>query len=308
MNQQTSGEIADHERDQRRRVDGMLRTTWFDSVTSLLMALMLFLGTLVSVLLVVWLLLERPSEIDEQKPVKIRWGSFNPEGLEQDFLEPGEDEVVDLTEPSMQDSLLAVTDAVSNVAASRRTNLINRSGRQGDKSDGDSRPPGPDGVDDLIPRFERWQLNFSAKDLDSYARQLDHYGTEIGLIGGGIQGVDYARFLSSPRPRLRHGTSSDETRLYFLWTDAGPLMRFDRQLMRRAFDSGSSNTPVENRQMLKFISQGLENQLAKLELKYARSKGHATIDSIAKTVFISTPRGEGYQFVVAAQRYRKPKD
>lgn len=45
-----------------------------------------------------------------------------------------------------------------------------------------------------------------------------------------------------------------------------------------------------------------------VELEYAIDKGHPTIDSIAKTVFISRPHGDGYQFVVAGQRYRKQTD
>lgn len=307
MNQQTPGDIADHDRDQQHRVDGMLRTTWFDSVTSFLMPRMLILGTLVSVLLVVWILLERPSEMDRMKPEKMSWGSFNPEVLEHDFLEPSEDEDVDLAKSRMQDSLPGATEAVRNVAASSHNSRINQPSRQGENGDGGSRPSRPDGVDNLIPRFERWQLNFSGKDLDSYARKLDHYGIEIGLFGGGIQGVDHASLPSSPRPRVRHGTSSDEKRLDFLCTEAAPLTWYDRPLLRRGFDPSSSNIPIENRQMLKFISQWVENQLAKLELEYARDEGQATFGSIAKTVSLSSPQGDGCQFLAVAQQYPKPK-
>ena len=35
----------------------------------------------------------------------------------------------------------------------------------------------------IIPRFERWQLEFSAKGLQNYAKQLDHFGFELGMIG-----------------------------------------------------------------------------------------------------------------------------
>ncbi len=85
-------------------------------------------------------------------------------------------------------------------------------------------------------------------------------------------------------------------------------MEFDRQLLQRAFVASASEAEVEKRQMLKFISPKLENQLAKIELEYAIAKGHPTIDSIAKTVFISRPQGDAYQFVVAGQRYRNQKD
>lgn len=308
MTQQTSGDTVDLARDQRRHVDAILRTTWFDSLTSFLLALVLWLSTLVLVLVVVWLLSGNASETAPWPPEEISWGSAHPHGLQQDFLEPGAEEVVELSEPSMRDSLLAVSDAVSLVAASQPASLVNQPGQHRAASDGDSRPPGPDGTDDVVPRFQRWQLNFTAQNLDSYARQLDHYGIEIGLVGGGIQGVDYAGSLSSARPRVRRGNSSDEHRLYFLWSVEGPLMQFDHQLLQRAFDSTASDISVENRQMLKFIGPELENQLTKLELEYAMERGHSTVDSIAKTVFVSRPHGSGYQFVVLQQRYRTPHD
>ncbi len=309
MIQQTSGDTVDLTRDEMRRLNGRLRTTWFDSVTSFLTALVLFFGTLVLVLVVLWMLSDERAENGPVPPQKIVRGTINPEGIERDFLQPGVAEIVDLSAPSMQDSLLAVTDVVSHVAASAQTNLLNQPGKQGERGDGDSRPPGPaDGTDDVVPRFERWQLNFTAQDLASYARQLDHYEIELGLIGGGIQGLDYASSLASEQPHSRHGVSSDEKRLYFIWTQPGPLMQFDRQLLQRAFVSAASDAEVKKRQMLKFISPELENRLAKIELEYAIAKGHPTIDSIAKTVFISRPHDDGYQFVVAGQRYRKQKD
>jgi hypothetical protein len=309
MTQQTSGDTVDLSSDEMRRMNGMLRTTWFDSVTSFLTALVLFLGTLVLALLVLWMLSDERAENGPVPPPKIVLGTVNPKGFERDFLEPGAAETVDLSAPNMQDSLLAVTDVVSHVAASAQTNLLNQPGKQGERGDGDSRPLGPsDGTDDVVPRFERWQLNFTARDLHSYARQLDHYEIELGLIGGGIQGLDYASSLASEQPQSRHGDSRDEKRLYFIWTQAGPLMQFDRQLLQRAFVSAASDAEVEKRQLLKFISPELENRLAKIELEYAIAKGHSTIDSISKTVFISRPQGDGYQFLVAGQRYRKQKD
>ncbi len=209
MIQQTSSDTVDLTRDEKRRVNGMLRTTWFDSVTSFLMALVLFLGTLVLVLAVLWMLSEEPAENGPLPPEKFVWGTVNPEGFQRDFLEPGVEEIVDLSEPNMQDSLLAVTAAVSHVAASAQSDqsnqpsLINQVGKQGEHGDSDSRPPGPpDGTDAVVPRFERWQLNFTADDLASYARQLDHYEIELGLIGGGIQGLDYVSSLASKQPQV----------------------------------------------------------------------------------------------------------
>jgi hypothetical protein len=129
----------------------------------------------------------------------------------------------------------------------------------------------------------------------------NHYGIELGLIGGSIQGVDYASKLST-RPQLRRGQSSLEKRLYFMWTRPSPLMQFDRQLLRHA------GAQLERREMLKFIPPPLENQLAKIELEYASARGHQSLEPVAKTIFTSKAEADGYHFVVSAQRDRKRKD
>jgi hypothetical protein len=96
-----------------------------------------------------------------------------------------------------------------------------------------------------------------------------------------------------------------------MWSRPSPLIQFDRQLLRRAGAqlgsvSGASG-PGQKREILKFIPPPLENQLAKIELEYAMARGRS-VNSIANTVFLSRSGGDGYQFVVSGQRYRKQKD
>ena len=78
-------------------------------------------------------------------------------------------------------------------------------------------------------------------------------------------------------------------------------MQFDRQLLQQA------GVQLPNRQMLKFIPTDLENELARLELDYARERGHQSVTEIAKTVFESKGSGDGYAFEVISQRYRKAR-
>ena len=206
-------------------------------------------------------------------------------------------------EPTLQDTIEAVTDAVSSVAATLVTTDTTSTATTAGTGAGDSRPPGPEGEgDDIIPRFERWQLNFTARDIGLYARQLDFYKIELGAIGGSIQGVDVASNLSGSPKKYRVVKTEDEKRLYFMWNSPSPLMQFDRQLL------GKAGIPLPNRQMLKFISDPLENQLAHIEQAYWESKGYTSVTQIAKTVFESKADGRGYKFVVTSQRYRKPKN
>jgi len=280
-----------------------LRTSKFDSVSSLLQALVLFIGVFVFMLFIVWWTsrLSLPMKPMEILIENAAGRGDNAEGFERDFEPPGAEEVEALAEPTMQDTIAAVTDAVSSVAASLETTNSNASATTQGTGKGDSRPPGPEGEgEDIVPRSERWQLNFSAKNLNGYAQQLDYYKIELAAIGGTIQGVDYASQLAGT-PKIRRGQSDTEKRLYFMWATESPLKRFDQQLLQKA------GVPLSGRQMLKFLEPSLENLLANIELDYAKEKGHQSVTEIAKTVFESKPVNGGYAFVVVDQRYRKPK-
>jgi hypothetical protein len=282
-----------------------LRISRFDIVTSFFMALILFIGTFALMLFIIWLtsrwtfpplpiqpLIENPAGRGE-----------NPEGFERDFEPPGAEEVEELMEPTLQDTIEAVTDAVSTVAAALVTSDTQAVATTQGTGAGDSRPPGPPGEgEDIIPRFERWQLNFTARDLRAYATQLDFYKIELGAIGGSIQGVDVAKNLAGGSPqKYRIVDTQAEKRLYFMWNSPSPLMQFDQQLLQQAA------IPLASRQMLKFIPKDLENQLAQIELEYSTSKGYPSVTQIAKTVFESKAEGGSYKFEVISQRYRKGK-
>lgn len=273
------------------------RISRFDMVTSLFMALILFIGVFVTMLFIIWLtsrisFAPRPiAPIIEQAAGR----ADNAEGFERDFDPPSAEEIEELLEPTLEETIDAVTDAVSSVAATVSNVQATTEAR------GDSRPPGPAGEGaDMIPRGERWQLNFTARSLPEYAAQLDHYQIELGAIGGGIQGVDVASNLAAAPQQRRIIDTESEQRLYFMWTTTGPLMQYDRQLLQKA-----GITLGGNRTMMKFIPQDLENKLAQLELEYAQSKGRQSVVEIAKTIFESVASQDGYEFQVVSQRYRK---
>ena len=97
-----------------------LRITKFDIITSFFMALILFIGTFVTILFIVWLTSRwsfppRAIEAIIENPAG---RGPNPEGFERDFEPPGAEEVEELMEPTLAETLEAVTDAVSTVAAS----------------------------------------------------------------------------------------------------------------------------------------------------------------------------------------------
>ncbi|MEM9643429.1 MAG: hypothetical protein AAF989_00435 [Planctomycetota bacterium] len=280
-----------------------LRTSRFDVVTSLFMSLIWFLGVFVLMMFIVWMLSGEPRPLVMKAPIEEANGrADNAEGTERDFEPPGEEEVEELLEPTLEDTIEAVTDAVSSVAASLVTNDTPTTATAVGSGKGDSRPPGPMGEGpNTVPRGERWQLNFKAKNLKAYAAQLDFFGIELAAMGE-TQGVDYAFNLSGQPQTRRLLDTTTEKRLYFMWTRPSELQRFDQQLLLAAGVSLSGN-----RAQLRFLPAKLEDYLYNLEMQLAASKGHPSPSEIAKTIFEAKAGADGgYVFEVIEQRYRTP--
>ncbi|MFO1066709.1 MAG: hypothetical protein U0892_22855 [Pirellulales bacterium] len=281
-----------------------LRTSKVDTVASLLATALLLLGGIVGVLAIIFVIqnftikYEIPIPIEEEK---VAGRGDHAEGFERDIEPPGSDEVEEFNEQPLQETMQAVTDVASSVAAAVDSVDTNAMASSAGKGRGDSRPPGPLGEgDNVIPRFQRWELKFAAKNVNSYAQQLDFYNIELGCIGGNIPTVDYAAGLVGT-PKKRSGLSKEEKRLYFMWRQDGPLVAYDRQLLTKA------GIRTEDRQLLKFIPKELEDKLAQIEKAQAIKNGHSTVKEIAKTVFESQAEGSGFAFQVIDQRYRVAK-
>ena len=283
-----------------------LRTQKVDVVASMLMSGLVVVGLIVLLLFVVWLTQTFTWQAGEIRidQERVAGRGDHAEGFERDIEPPGAEEVLDLTEPTLAETLEAITEAATTVAASLQSvetdSLVTATG----SGRGDSRPAGPLGEgEDVIPRYERWELKFQAKGLRPYASQLDHYKIELGCVGGGIPTVDYAYQLSN-NPQKRSGSSADENkraRLFFMWRQQNPLLEFDRQLLSEA------GVQTRVRQVLKFIPKELEEQLYQIEMRHAASQGHSSVTEIAKTIFESRAAASGgYEFVVIEQRYRVP--
>ncbi|OYP35992.1 hypothetical protein [Rhodopirellula sp. MGV] len=299
--QQEAGDARERLRDERQHERAKLKVSRFDSVTSLFLALILFLGAFVLMMFIVWLLSGEPKvkaiePIIENPPGR----GENPEGFERDFEPPGAEEVEDLMEPTLADTIEAVTDAVSSVAASLTTSNTNATASTQGTGKGDSRPPGPEGEgDDIIGRWERWELTFNAKGKKDYARQLDFYNIQLAAFGGGGPNViDMASNLSSSPKKSVNQDPKSEERLYFSWKLSNPLMQFDRQLL------GEAGIAYSGRNVIRFIPSELENGLAQMEKEYCERKGKKFPHDIAKTVFESSAEGNGFAFSIVSQRYR----
>ena len=271
-----------------------LNVSAFDRTASLLIALLVLVGTTVTMLLVMWM---SNKVFVSQEDVAIEYieplAAGNSQGDMRDLEEPGEEEVEDLTEPQMEETLDAVTDAIS----AQRATLESFEGeaRSSTKGKGGSGKLGEGGTADIIPRWQRWEILFTTSTMNVYAEQLDFFNIELAAVGGGSPTIDYASQLSRRNPATRRGKADEEDRIYFAWRK-GKLQSADKQLLSKAGISTSGKVQVQ------FYPANTVNMLAGVERAYA---GDIPLEGIAKTVFGVKTDGNQHSFFVIEQRRRR---
>lgn len=282
-------------------VDLPIKTTNYDRVAGMLVSLLLLIGGSVGVLFIVWLttvLVFAPAPVPVKLVENVAGRGDHAAGFARDLEAPGEEEMPELQEPQIQTALEAVTDAVSIVAASMdvfdTTSVTTSKGKGGL---GDSRPPGPLGEgDNIIPRWERWEVRYISNSINAYAQQLDFFKIELGAAGG-KPNIDYASNFGQGKPDTRQGPTKDEKRLYMTWK-SGTLKQFDQQLLGRA----GINT--NGRMLMQFYPEETEDRLAWIEMENAKKLGHPNVKEFLRTVFGVRAVGRGFEFHVIEQRFR----
>ena len=268
----------------------------------MLLALLILIGVVVFCLLMAWLGSRVFFPPLKSVPVRLEQvGGGMESGIVGESMQldsPTPQDVAhesDLIEPEFQDTLKTVLDAVAirqadlDTPAEAEQDTTARGGGQqigtGNKP-GYGSGPGKPG----IPPHIRWQIHFDAGGtLDSYAKQLDFFQIELGVLDS--KQVIYASKFSTPKPTTRTGPGGkSEKRLYFSWRQ-GKLREADHDLMRRA------GIPTEGKTVLQFYSDDLEQLLLRLERDY---RG-VDASKIRRTVYGIRPQGKGYEFFVIDQ-------
>ncbi len=279
-----------------------LRLSRFDAVTSFLSALMIFLGTTVSVLFLLWLLASGPVPQPGMQ-VERTLTSASPIGSAQDFEPPGAEEVEDLLDPSLAETVDAVSTTLRRISLEAATIANHSNASSNGFVDGkiDARSTGPGDVD-AIGRWERWEIAFHARGIKDYASQLDFFGIELGAFGGGENVIESASHLTAQPVRHVNRQPGTEQRLYFSWKRSNPFAQFDRQLLAAA------DIPTVDRNVVRFIPRDLEDTLASMEKEFCENNGRSFPGDIAKTTFQSDTTENGFAFQVVNQRYRSDPD
>jgi len=271
--------------------DYTLRVSAYDRVAGMLLALLVLIGTIVLILLVIWLT-SRIFAIQEAVPVIMEQigegGGALGDSME---MEAPSMEETDLEQPELTDTLTAISDAIAAQAAVIENPALYAEMRQKGGGSGDGRMAGSGGGRPGKPRH--WEVRFiEGNTVETYARQLDFFGIELGVLMPGNK-VEYAFHLTKAKPDRRTGPADQEKRYYLTWRRGG-LQAADRELLSRAgIDPGG-------RLILKFLPPEVEGQLVALE----RAKAGDDVDNIRATYFGIVAEGQGFRFYVLDQRYK----
>lgn len=283
----------------------VLRETRYDLVTSFLMAVVLALALAVVWLLSLWMA-ARPARGTETVPleiIEIPGGAEDgvvdetlrldsPEDVSDD---PSLAEIPDDPEvaETLEDVIELADSATTQAQQQFELDAVNR-GRPGSAAGSGRQALGLGPGETGLPREQRWFVRFDDEGtLSDYARQLDFFGIELGVLKADGT-LTYVSQFAGDTPTVRSATSgAGERRLYMTWQGGGRKIA-DVQLLRTA------GVDVGGGVIFHFYPPETENQLAELERNYANRE---TID-IRRTYFLVESTGDGgFRFTVTRQTY-----
>lgn len=277
-----------------------LGTSAYEQVAGGIVSLLIVVGTCVFALVLMWVT-SRVRVPVRAVPVQLvevsgggdmtigqgAGGAFDAPNLEDLAKQP------ELTVNSLPQLLAALPTALAQRKVTPSTQTLpgdaNTSGTGGSGGSSGSGPGQGEGRAGFS-RAQRWEIRLSEGiSLDEYARRLDYFEIELGLVGPSPE-IEYVSLFRAAKPQVRRGPREAEQRLFLTWRQ-GALRKADADLIKRA------GLDVGERVILQFLPAQLEEQLAALEQKFA---GRQPFE-IRRTQFVVRPRGKGFEFVVIDQ-------
>jgi hypothetical protein len=288
-----------------------LKVSRYDRASSMLLALLVTVGAAAALLFVVWLsgkMSDPPGQYVGPKLVPPpREGGDGRESGGTQVDTPSEEHVAgkDDKTTTAQEDFEALNTAVTSKAVVMDDLDIPAEKRHGSKGTGGGTGggdgPGSGGRElplEPPPKAEpprNWQVTFASNTLAAYAKQLDFFKIELGILQPDNK-IVYLYNLSKSKPdtRVVIDPAANEKRYYLTWR-TGEMQQADRELFNRAgIDAGGFV-------ILKFLPKEAENALVKLEQAYAG----AAPKRIKLTRFGVQPDGDGFKFYVIEQSLRR---
>lgn len=275
-----------------------LSVSAYDRTASLLVALLILVGLLVTGLIIVYFSLQL---VDTSVTVPISLAEASRPanaamGVARDIEPPGLEEAPELTDPQLPETLSVIAAAVASreaLLADEAIQAETAAGRGAGLGDNRQAGPGGEGPVERVPRWERWQIRYLSPESPTvYAQQLDFFGIEVAALGADNR-VHYAYNLTQPSPDVRVGSPAEESRIRFAWR-SGNLQLADRRLLERA------GVRVDIRAVVQFVPPEVEARLLSLEKAHAQGRD---VNEIRRTVFRVEREGQGFAFRVEEQDF-----
>ncbi len=283
---------------QRPKLSVETKASAYDKLNAALIASILLVGFLVAALFLIWLTtafdytsqkkaitMDRADEAGNEKPV----------GEADDVLEPGVEEFPEVETPQLANALEAVTTAVSTVRAS----LEERSGMAAEMGAGSgfgSREGGPGTGGDSVPEYKRWIIQYESDSLDTYAKQLDFFSIDIGVLHKTNKKIWRVSNLSA-QPTVTESSQQAEAKTLRFMHKKQKMLRWDQTLASKA---GAS---IDNAITCQFYPEPTRQIIRDIEGAALREAGRVVKD-VRNTILKLENGPEGFTFTVVDLLYR----
>ncbi len=279
------------------------RVSTYEKLSSFLIASIIIMGMMTLIGFMIWMTMFEWGSHTIVTPMQEQFGNDDrPEGVADDWQEPGVEEFPEVEQPQLADALEALTDAVSSVAAQLEKVDGNALQMGTGPGLGDIRERGKGrGNSRLVPEAQRWRIEYSASSMGEYRTQLDFFKIELGALSKTTGRIDLIRDLTRPTPTRDFTSRVNEKRLYFSHTQQN-LRRWDQRI---AQDAGV--TDILERIIVQFYGEPTRQNLRDIEDAYIKQEGRELLE-VQRTFYRIRPRGNGYEFYVHKVEYRLPPD
>ncbi len=225
------------------------------------------------------------------------FGDEKPEGVEDDVLEPGVEEFPEVEVPQLAQALEAVTNALSSV----RANMEHRSGDAAQMGKGrglGSRDGGEGtGKGDVLPEHKRWKIEYSAKSIDSYAKQLSYFKIDLGAVNK-LNNEIVKLIDPGGRALIVNSNRAQEKKSVYFAHERPQLARWEEAMFKNKGVSMTHSFTVQ------FYPEETRSRLRQIELAYLNNVNRK-LSEVQNTFFKVVPEGSGFEYKVTNVIYRR---
>lgn len=268
------------------------RVSGYDRLSAVLVAGVVIVGFLVFLLFMIWLysVVDWGGKKDPVLILELAGNDNRPEGIADDWQEPGVEEFPEVDIPQLADALEATTDAVSSIRAQLETVDGDAAEMGRGRGLGDRRARGPgSGNADIIPEADRWKIEITASTAAEYMGVLEFFDITLGVVSQLSNRIDYVDNLTGGTS-VAAGERKDETRLFFM-NSKSRLRRWDEN---KASDEG---VDLRNTLVGHFYSAELRARLLAIEAAVYSAEGK-DLTEVQRTQFRIRPSGGGYEYYI----------